>query len=112
MNIYDLKFGEHQWFSEMNCNVLRVPGGWLFREHTVDIGIIACSTFVPFNNEFMENSDQKEAETQPITQQGRLEDSAQISALISKLEDVVASNGNVASVVTELKYAAQKLLPC
>lgn len=62
MNIYNLKFGEHQWFSEMNCNVLRVPGGWLFREYTVDTDIIVCSTFVPFNNEFMEISDASEAE--------------------------------------------------
>lgn len=53
----------------------------------------------------------EEAVEQPPTQQGS-EPLREISALISKLEDVVASNGNVASVVTELKYAAQKHLPC
>lgn len=56
MNLYEMKLGDHQWVSEYDCNVLRVPGGWLFRHYDHETTICQCSSFVPFNNEFIEKS--------------------------------------------------------
>ena len=57
MNLYELKLGEHFWSSKMECNILRVPGGWLFRSYHPDTGNIVGSTFVPFSKEFKTNSE-------------------------------------------------------
>lgn len=57
LNLYNMKLGDHEWSSEMNCEVLRVPGGWIFRN--INGTDAKCYAFVPFNNEFMEYSDPK-----------------------------------------------------
>jgi hypothetical protein len=57
MNVYDMKLNDVLWLSLNNTEVLRVPGGWIYRVY--DSGTqreCLHSCFVPFNNEFMENS--------------------------------------------------------
>lgn len=58
--IYDLEL--HEWYTDNNARVLRVPGGWIYhyQDEYVDpesrnyIPIIS-RVFVPFNNEFMKS---------------------------------------------------------
>lgn len=57
MNLYDMKFGESRWHCEMRSNILRVPGGWIFRTSDNERDIYISSVFVPFNNEFMQESE-------------------------------------------------------
>jgi hypothetical protein len=52
-----MKLGEHFWSSEMDCNILRVPGGWVFRNYVPGTDQTTCSTFVPFSEEFKTNSE-------------------------------------------------------
>jgi hypothetical protein len=61
MNLYEMKLGDNVWCSEMQSNVLRVPGGWLFRPADGERDVFTASTFVPFNNEFMTTSEQGES---------------------------------------------------
>jgi len=56
MNFYDMKLGDSFWYSGISCQVVRVPGGWLFQSADTLRNIIPSMSFVPFNNEFMENS--------------------------------------------------------
>ena len=49
--LYKMKLGERIKYSIFD--IWRVPGGWMFAIDGGDIGV--TSTFVPFNNEFMEN---------------------------------------------------------
>ena len=61
MNLYEMKLGDSVWVSEFESNVLRVPGGWLFRTADGERDSYTSSTFVPFNNEFMKPLDQGES---------------------------------------------------
>lgn len=56
MNLYEMKVLDSYWFSEITCQVIRVPGGWIFQSFNADGGVLLSSCFVPFDNEFMENS--------------------------------------------------------
>jgi hypothetical protein len=56
MNFYDMKLGDSFWHSGIGCQVVRVPGGWLFQTADSSQSSISSMSFVPFNNEFMENS--------------------------------------------------------
>jgi len=56
MNFYDMKLGDSFWHSGIGCKVVRVPGGWLFQTADSSQSSISSMSFVPFNNEFMENS--------------------------------------------------------
>lgn len=53
--IYEMKLGDSLWSEQMSCNIVRVPGGWLFQTSDVGSTYIATMCFVPFNNEFMQN---------------------------------------------------------
>jgi len=81
MNLYEMKLGDSVWVSEFESNVLRVPGGWLFRSSDGERDIYTSSTFVPFNNEFMKTSEQGES---PATDRQQLK--AEIAALIPKVQ--------------------------
>lgn len=54
-SLHSMKLHERMQFDDgglFTC-VLRVPGGWIYRSYDKSHGILS-STFVPFNNEFME----------------------------------------------------------
>jgi hypothetical protein len=61
MNFYDMKLGDSYWNSSIGCQVVRVPGGWLFQTADSSQSSISSMCFVPFNNEFMETSEQGES---------------------------------------------------
>lgn len=51
-NIYDLKLHETIALDRWN-DILRVPGGWIYKEWSGDAdNPFVTTTFVPFNNEF------------------------------------------------------------
>lgn len=56
-----MKLGDSVWNSEMQSNILRVPGGWIFRTADGDRDIYTASTFVPFDMEFKKTSEQGES---------------------------------------------------
>jgi hypothetical protein len=61
MNIYDMKLHDVLWLHLSNTEVLRVPGGWVYRVY--DSGTqreCLNSCFVPFDNQFMETSESVE----------------------------------------------------
>ena len=44
--LYDMMIGDKQDYDEYN--ILRVPGGWIFRERESIPGIMITNTFVPY----------------------------------------------------------------
>ena len=58
--MYEMKLGESLWNSGMACNIVRVPGGWLFQTCDENNDTIPSMCFVPFNNEFMKISEDAE----------------------------------------------------
>lgn len=56
IDIYDMKLheeakiGEYNPVADYTTNVMRVPGGWIYRSYDKSNGIMA-SSFVPFNAE-------------------------------------------------------------
>jgi len=56
MNLYNMKLGDSEWWSGPDIQVTRVPGGWIYGS-TDSNGNICSQIFVPFNTEFMENSE-------------------------------------------------------
>lgn len=62
MNIYKMKLHESAWVEDVGKSVLRVPGGWIYGDWDTERDQpIEGGTFVPFNNEFMECSEQAES---------------------------------------------------
>jgi len=54
MNIYDMKLHDVLWLHLNNTEVLRVPGGWIYRAYdSVTQHECLNSCFVPFDNQFM-----------------------------------------------------------
>ena len=49
-----MKLGEFVWERKIGCNVIRAPGGWLYGAADSSQSPISAMSFVPFNNEFME----------------------------------------------------------
>lgn len=49
-SIYDLELHEETSFP--GCNIMRVPGGWLYSSWDYDKEHFMIPVFVPFNNEF------------------------------------------------------------
>jgi len=88
MNLYEMKLGDSVWVSEFESNVLRVPGGWLFRSSDGVRDIYTSSTFVPFDNEFIKTSEQGEP---PATDRQRLKPA--ISLVLSCAERLFAEAG-------------------
>jgi len=111
MNLYEMKLGENFWSSEMNCNILRVPGGWVFQSTFENQDAYSTQCFVPFNNEFMEITDTVEAVKQPPTKQGRLEDSAQICPHFREERYDLTGEGTHFELVGICRSSG-KLLPC
>lgn len=55
--IYDLKFGDIIWISEIQAEFIRVPGGWICRSYDMETQkTCTAQSFIPFNNEFMDNN--------------------------------------------------------
>jgi hypothetical protein len=54
MNLYDMKLFDSFWNSSINCNIIRVPGGWIFQTTDSSQSSVSAMSFVPFNNEFIE----------------------------------------------------------
>lgn len=54
-SLYEMQLGDYLVLGEMNMQILRVPGGWIFSSLTTANDCLPFGTvFVPFNNEFQE----------------------------------------------------------
>jgi len=54
---YNLQIGESFVIrNNPKSSIIRVPGGWIFDKSSGVTGSSSC--FIPFNNEFMESSDE------------------------------------------------------
>lgn len=113
MNLYDMNLGEHFWCSEMDCNILRVPGGWVLRNYNNETGEnIISQTFVPFNNEFMEISADSE------DQQEQTANIDYTAALHSELmqwnisEDLVIDESLISKLATRLNSVVKAQQNC
>jgi len=62
-SIYDIGLHESTSLIGAGLRIVRVPGGWLY----TPVGSVQPSTFVPFNNEFMDKTkkDLREQSTNP-----------------------------------------------
>jgi hypothetical protein len=101
--VYNLKLNEFMWLNVGTTEVMRVPGGWIYKvydEATQRNCLSMC--FVPFNNEFMETSDTAEL---AATDSQQLK--AEIATLATELQDFndrrVSAYGRVTEIVAKMR---------
>lgn len=102
MNLHDMKLGDSVWNSEMQSNILRVPGGWIFRTADGDRDIYTASTFVPFDMEFKKTSEQGESPTTA----GNID----YAAALRGISDYRSSEGDAGGSIDHLKAWLQSRL--
>lgn len=109
MNIHDMQLNEVIWLHLNNTEVLRVPGGWVYRAYdSITQKECLSQCFVPFDNEFKKTSEQGES---PATAGNSDYTAALREELMQFLEDespVLFEDVDFSKLATRLNAALQK----